>query len=86
MDAQIIKAAAKGREAAERREQERRKHAIVLILRHLLDFGYLSSYQQLEQESHVSLAKVSVCRVLLPAVGMRSLWYFAGKVPMGGGV
>eukprot|EP00775_Hariotina_reticulata_P012382 gene12382-12516_t len=60
MDAQIIKAAAKGREAAERREQERRKYVLVLILRHLLNFGYLNSYQQLEQESHVSLSKFEV--------------------------
>jgi katanin p60 ATPase-containing subunit A1 len=58
MDAVLIKAAAKGREAQARQEQERRRALIVLVLRHLMDQGYLDAHERLSAESNVSLTKV----------------------------
>jgi katanin p60 ATPase-containing subunit A1 len=58
MDALLIKAAAKGREAQARQEQERRKALLVLVLRHLLDHGYIEAHERLAAESNVSLTKV----------------------------
>eukprot|EP00199_Chlamydomonas_sp_CCMP681_P000919 CAMPEP_0119105734 /NCGR_PEP_ID=MMETSP1180-20130426/3625_1 /TAXON_ID=3052 ORGANISM="Chlamydomonas cf sp, Strain CCMP681" /NCGR_SAMPLE_ID=MMETSP1180 /ASSEMBLY_ACC=CAM_ASM_000741 /LENGTH=531 /DNA_ID=CAMNT_0007090871 /DNA_START=71 /DNA_END=1666 /DNA_ORIENTATION=- len=50
----------KARDEEERRVSNRRKDALVLILRHLVDAGYLESYQKLCAESGLSLAKVDV--------------------------
>uniref|UniRef100_A0A383VC06 Katanin p60 ATPase-containing subunit A-like 2 n=1 Tax=Tetradesmus obliquus TaxID=3088 RepID=A0A383VC06_TETOB len=58
MDSLLVKAAAKGREAQARQEQERRRALIVLVLRHLLDQGYIEAHERLSAESNVSLTKV----------------------------
>lgn len=57
-DALLLKVAARAREGAEKREQERRRSALVLILRHLCDFGYVETYERLCTESNLSLSKV----------------------------
>jgi hypothetical protein len=48
----------KAREAVARREDLRRKATMVLVMRHLLDNGYIESYERLVAESNVSLTKV----------------------------
>jgi len=57
---QALKAGSKAREAEERVRQERRRNALVLILRHLADHGYLGSLERLQAESHVSLERLDV--------------------------
>lgn len=57
-DAALLLAASKAREATERKEQERRRSTLVLILRHLCDFGYIEAYERLCAESNLSLSKV----------------------------
>ncbi len=54
-----LKGLAKAREMEDKRLAERRRNVLVLILRHLADFGYIDSYERLTSESNVSLNKVS---------------------------
>lgn len=56
-----LRTVARARELCEKVEQERRVTALVLILRHLADHGYLDSYERLTKESGVTLAKVPCC-------------------------
>lgn len=56
MDAVLLKAAARGREVQERREAERRRALLVLVLRHLTDQGYIDAADRLSAEANVSLA------------------------------
>ncbi|GAX76581.1 hypothetical protein CEUSTIGMA_g4027.t1 [Chlamydomonas eustigma] len=56
-DLQALKYVARAREAEEKRLSERRRHVLVLILRHLVDFGYIESYEKLSSESNLSLQK-----------------------------
>lgn len=58
MDALLLKAAARGREVQEKRDSERRRALLVLVLRHLSDQGYLAAAEQLSTESCISLSKV----------------------------
>lgn len=53
-----MKALSKARDAEERRAQERRRAAIVLIMRHLCDHGYTETYERLCSESSTSLARM----------------------------
>jgi hypothetical protein len=53
-----LKVLAKARSEEEKRATERRRNALVLILRHLADNGYSDSYERLSTESGISLAKV----------------------------
>lgn len=55
---QALKAHSKARELQEKRLAERRRNALVLILRHLLDAGYLDSYERLSHEANISLKQV----------------------------
>lgn len=57
MDAVLFKAAARGREVQEKREAERRRALLVLILRHLTDHGYIEAAERVSTESNVTLAK-----------------------------
>jgi katanin p60 ATPase-containing subunit A1 len=58
-DLQALKYVSKAREAEEKRVTERRRNVLVLILRHLVDFGYVESYEKLSSESNLSLHKVA---------------------------
>jgi katanin p60 ATPase-containing subunit A1 len=57
MDSTLIRAAARGREVQEKREAERRRALLVLILRHLTDNGYIEAADRLSTEANVSLQK-----------------------------
>ncbi len=46
------------KQLAAKRLQERKKGLLVLILRHLADFGYRDAYKRLEIEAGVSLDQV----------------------------
>lgn len=46
------------KQLAAKRLQERKKSLLVLILRHLADFGYKDAYKRLETEAGVSLDQV----------------------------
>ncbi len=46
------------KQLAAKRLQERKKGLLVLILRHLADFGYKDAYKRLETEAGVSLDQV----------------------------
>eukprot|EP00164_Ancoracysta_twista_P006181 GFYU01008562.1.p1 GENE.GFYU01008562.1~~GFYU01008562.1.p1 ORF type:complete len:534 (-),score=142.55 GFYU01008562.1:660-2261(-) len=52
-----LKAKSEARDAEEKRVAERKKNTMVLVLRHLFDYGYLESVERLEGESGVSLSK-----------------------------
>ena len=56
-----LKALSKARETEEKRMQERRRNALVLIMRHLADHGYSETYERLCAESSLSLGKVHTC-------------------------
>lgn len=43
-----LKAGSKAREAEERSKQERKRNALVLILRHLADHGYVGTLERLQ--------------------------------------
>lgn len=70
MDSTLIRAAARGREVQEKREAERRRALLVLILRHLTDHGYIEAADRLSTEANVSLLKhdaadnISVLQIL----------------------
>ena len=53
-----LRAQTKAREVEERKQQDRRRAALVLILRHLCDNGYLNSIDALQAESGVSLKQM----------------------------
>jgi katanin p60 ATPase-containing subunit A1 len=53
-----LKVASKARESEEKRLAERRRNVLVLIMRHLADFGYLDTYEKLSCECNMSLSKV----------------------------
>lgn len=53
-----LRAQTKAREVEERRQQDRRRAALALILRHLCDSGYLNSIDALQAESGVSLRQL----------------------------
>eukprot|EP00899_Mesostigma_viride_P023450 jgi/Mesvir1/428/Mv11310-RA.1 len=55
-----LKAQSKSRDQEEKRIQDRRRSALVIILRHLLDSGYVDSVEKLQAESGVSLSKYDV--------------------------
>jgi len=57
-DLQAVKAMSKARDAEERRGQERRRNVVVLILRHLADYGYVDAYERLSAESQLSLGRL----------------------------
>lgn len=67
-DLVAIKAISKAREAEEKRLSERRRNALVLILRHILDAGYIDSYERLSSESNVSLSKASMQAIAMPCI------------------
>ena len=57
-DLLALKAASKAKEVSDRTEQERRRNSLVIVLRHLLDNGYVESYERLLSEANLSLTKV----------------------------
>eukprot|EP00195_Chlamydomonas_chlamydogama_P007559 CAMPEP_0202907358 /NCGR_PEP_ID=MMETSP1392-20130828/42210_1 /ASSEMBLY_ACC=CAM_ASM_000868 /TAXON_ID=225041 /ORGANISM="Chlamydomonas chlamydogama, Strain SAG 11-48b" /LENGTH=97 /DNA_ID=CAMNT_0049596195 /DNA_START=126 /DNA_END=416 /DNA_ORIENTATION=- len=59
-DLQALKALSKARESEEKRLAERRRNALVLIMRHLVDSGYIDAYEKLSTECNLSLNKVDV--------------------------
>ncbi|KAG1658974.1 hypothetical protein FOA52_008295 [Chlamydomonas sp. UWO 241] len=59
-DLDRLKVASRAREGEEKRQAERRRAVLVLILRHLADSGYVDAYERLSSESNVHLNKVDV--------------------------
>ena len=55
---QALKAASRAKESEEKRHAERRRNALVLIMRHLVDNGYTDTYERLSTESNLTLQKV----------------------------
>ena len=53
-----LRAISKAKESEEKRIAERRRNVMVLIMRHLVDEGYLDSYERLSKECALSLNKV----------------------------
>lgn len=53
-----LKAISKARDTEEKKMAERRKAVLVLILRHLVDSGYIESYERLSSDTNISLNKV----------------------------
>ena len=62
-DLTALKHLSKARETEEKKLAERRRNVLVLILRHLVDYGYVEAYERLSTECNVSLAKASASRV-----------------------
>jgi hypothetical protein len=61
--------ASRGREADEKRAQERRRALMVLVLRHLADCGYSDAYAALSAETGLSLTKLDAAdNIDLPRV------------------
>mmetsp|Transcript_16770 Transcript_16770/g.38249 ORF Transcript_16770/g.38249 Transcript_16770/m.38249 type:complete len:509 (-) Transcript_16770:5-1531(-) len=52
---QSVRMASQAKEQEDKKLQERRKALVVLILRHLCDFGYIETAERLQAESQVSL-------------------------------
>ena len=50
-----VKTASQAKEQEDKKLQERRKALVVLILRHLCDFGYIETAERLQAESQVNL-------------------------------
>lgn len=63
MDLQGLRAVSKARDLEEKRLTDKRRNALTLILRHLLDFGYVDSYERLSTECGVSLNKVQAVEI-----------------------
>lgn len=59
-DLTTLKALSKAREQDEKRAQERRRNTLVLIMRHLVDNGYVEAYERLSAESNLSLNRADV--------------------------
>ena len=57
-DLTAFKDLSKARETEAKKLAERRRNVLVLILRHLVDNGYVESYERLSTECNVSLSKV----------------------------
>jgi len=57
MDVALLKAAARGREVQEKRDTDRRRALLVLIIRHLTDCGYIEAAERLSSDSNISLLK-----------------------------
>lgn len=57
-DLTALKHLSKARETEEKKLAERRRNVLVLILRHLVDYGYVDAYERLSTECNVSLTKV----------------------------
>lgn len=53
-----MKASSKAAQAHAKTVQERRRNAVVLVLRFLADLNYTSAYQALSNESNLSLERV----------------------------
>lgn len=60
IDVEVYKSAVRAREVTERRESERRRALIVLILRFLASNGYQEACDKLSAESGLYLSKVSL--------------------------
>jgi hypothetical protein len=57
-DQELARCAARAREAAERRERERRRALLVLVQRWLADAGYADAAERLGTQCGVPLSKV----------------------------
>ncbi len=66
-----LKCLSKAREEEQKRLATRRRDVLVLILRHLVDNGYVDAYERLSSESSVSLNKAG-CRLAMHACNPRS--------------
>ena len=55
-----LKHLSRARETEEKKLAERRRNVLVLILRHLVDYGYVDAYERLSTECNVSLSKVRI--------------------------
>ena len=53
-----IKAQNKALQATERRNAQRKRDLVILILRHLCEQGYLDTYERLCRETNLNLNKV----------------------------
>ncbi|KAG2495460.1 hypothetical protein HYH03_006405 [Edaphochlamys debaryana] len=53
-----LKALSKAKDSEEKRLQERRRNVLVLIMRHLVDHGYVETYERLCTETNLSLQKI----------------------------
>lgn len=51
-----IRVNSKARDAEERQKQERRRNTLVLVMRHLLDSGYLGALERLQVRGRGRLA------------------------------
>uniref|UniRef100_A0A7S3VHK4 Katanin p60 ATPase-containing subunit A-like 2 n=1 Tax=Dunaliella tertiolecta TaxID=3047 RepID=A0A7S3VHK4_DUNTE len=60
MELDNLRAVSQARVAEEKRMVERRRNTLVLIMRHLVDAGYVESYERLSAECNLSLQKVDV--------------------------
>lgn len=56
-DLQAMKALSKARDMEGKRLQERRRNTVILIMRHLCDYGYVETYERLCAESALSLSR-----------------------------
>lgn len=61
------------KQLAAKRLQERKKGLLVLILRHLADYGYRDAYKRLETEAGLSLDQVNICDFVTPIDDARLL-------------
>lgn len=68
-----MRAVSQARQAEERRLAERRRNTLVLIMRHLVDAGYVESYERLSAECNVSLQKARATRARTNSATQRSL-------------
>eukprot|EP00983_Pelagomonas_calceolata_P066898 1149254-Pelagomonas_calceolata.AAC.7 len=59
MELDNLRAVSQARVAEEKRMVERRRNTLVLIMRHLVDAGYVESYERLSAECNLSLQKAS---------------------------
>jgi hypothetical protein len=58
MELERMKVSSKAAQAHAKTVQERRRNAVVLVLRFLADMNYASAYQALSKESNLSLEQV----------------------------
>ena len=72
-DITAIKHLSRSRETEEKKLAERRRAVLVLILRHLIDYGYVDAYERLSTECNVSLSKV-MRDIMISCVGIMSAW------------
>ena len=67
MELDNLRALSHARQAEERRMSERRKAVLVLVLRYLVDAGYVESYERLSSECNLSLQRVGLATAPLSA-------------------